>query len=79
MNMSVGKALRDAKNSYLPGDASWLLWWSPPLNIDTGDAWLDLQMAQDNYADLYQTTASKGLKSDDGGKIRQLPGVYPLW
>ncbi len=61
MNMSVGKALRDAKNSYLPGDASWLLWWSPPLNIDTGDAWLDLQMAQDNYADLYQTTAAKGL------------------
>ncbi len=61
MNMSVGKALRDAKNSYLPEDASWLLWWSPPLNIDAGDALLNLQMAQNNYEDLYQTTAAKGL------------------
>ena len=54
-------AFRDAKNSYLPGDADWLLWWSPPLNIYTGDALLDLEMAKNNYADLYKTTASKGL------------------
>ena len=24
-------ALRDAKNNYLPQDADWELWWSPPL------------------------------------------------
>jgi hypothetical protein len=60
-NYSIGKALRDAKNSYLIGDADWLLWWSPPLNIYTGDALLDLEMAKNNYADLYTTTSSKGL------------------
>jgi len=61
LNCSVGQALRDSKNSYLRGDADWLLWWSPPLNIYTGDALSDLEMAQNNYADLYTTTSSKGL------------------
>jgi len=28
---SVGLALRDARNKYLPSDADWPLWWSPPL------------------------------------------------
>jgi hypothetical protein len=61
LNCSIGMAFRDAKNSYLPADAPWLLWWSPPLNIYTGDALLDLEMAKNNYADLYKTTASRGL------------------
>jgi len=61
LNCSIGKAFRDAKNSYLPEDADWLLWWSPPLNIDTGDILLDLEIAKNNYADLYKTTAAKGL------------------
>ncbi|HEB37540.1 MAG TPA: hypothetical protein ENI14_02635 [Thermoplasmatales archaeon] len=30
-NATVGLALRDAKNNYLPYDANWTLWWSPPL------------------------------------------------
>jgi hypothetical protein len=60
-NTSVGLALRNAKNSYLPTDAPWQLWWSPPLNIYTGDTQVDLALAQNNYADLYKTTASKGL------------------
>jgi hypothetical protein len=35
---SVGKAFRDSKNQYLPEDADWELWWSPPLSAggDTG-------------------------------------------
>jgi len=30
-NTSIGRAFRDAKNKYLPSDADWNLWWSPPL------------------------------------------------
>jgi hypothetical protein len=60
-NCSVGLAFRNAKNSYLPGDADWLLWWSPPLNIYTGDTLLDIEMAKNNYADLYKSTSSKSL------------------
>jgi len=30
-NATVGFALREAKNNYLPQDADWELWWSPPL------------------------------------------------
>ncbi len=29
---TIGKAFRDAKNDYLPQDAEWDLWWSPPLS-----------------------------------------------
>ncbi len=60
-NTSVGLALRNAKNNYLIADADWQLWWSPPLNIYTGNAMLDLEMANNNYADLFKSTASKGL------------------
>jgi len=31
-DVSVGMAFRDAKNDYLPEDADWKLWWSPPLS-----------------------------------------------
>jgi len=31
-DVSVGQAFRDAKNNYLPEDANWELWWSPPLS-----------------------------------------------
>ncbi len=30
---SIGYALRDARNQYLPNDADWELWWSPPLSL----------------------------------------------
>jgi hypothetical protein len=60
-NCSIGKALRDSKNGYLKADADWLLWWSPPLNIYTGNTLIDMEIANNNYADLYKTTASKGL------------------
>lgn len=47
-DVSIGKALREARNIYLPEDASWEVWWSPPL-IYTGDPSLDLQL-QNDYA-----------------------------
>lgn len=31
-DVSLGRAFRDAKNQYLPEDADWELWWSPPLS-----------------------------------------------
>ncbi|HVQ00650.1 MAG TPA: C25 family cysteine peptidase [Candidatus Thermoplasmatota archaeon] len=46
-DVSMGKALREARNVYLPEDASWKVWWSPPL-IDTGIPSLNQQL-QDNY------------------------------
>lgn len=30
-NETIGLALRNALNSYLPKDANWTLWWAPPL------------------------------------------------
>jgi hypothetical protein len=59
-NVSIGLALRNAKNNYLEADADWELWWSPPLNICTGSLLLDIEMAKNNFADLYKSTASKG-------------------
>jgi len=40
---TIGRAFRDAKNMYLPKDASWELWWSPPL-ITTGDPKEDIKI-----------------------------------
>ena len=31
-DLTMGQAFRDAKNVYLPEDADWELWWSPPLS-----------------------------------------------
>ena len=30
-DVSIGYALREARNQYLPADADWKVWWSPPL------------------------------------------------
>jgi hypothetical protein len=67
-NCSVGLAFRNAKNSYLPGDADWLLWWSPPLNIYTGDTMVDIELTKDNYAGLYKSMSSSGLSPMMGSK-----------
>jgi hypothetical protein len=40
---TIGRAFRDAKNKYLEQDASWELWWSPPL-IKTGDTQEDIAL-----------------------------------
>jgi hypothetical protein len=39
-DMSIGEAFRNARNDYLPQDASWEVWWSPPL-VYTGIHALD--------------------------------------
>ena len=42
--MSLGEAYRNARNDYLPEDASWEVWWSPPL-IYTGYNDIDTQLS----------------------------------
>jgi len=46
-DVSIGKAFREARNIYLPEDASWNVWWSPPL-VYTGITALD-EKFQDDY------------------------------
>jgi hypothetical protein len=55
--MSIGKAFRNARNQYLPADASWDVWWSPPL-VYTGIPALDKEI-QDSFAQ--RTAGSTGL------------------
>jgi hypothetical protein len=45
-NMTIGEAFRNARNVYLPEDASWEVWWSPPL-VHTGLPALDAQYQND--------------------------------
>jgi hypothetical protein len=54
-NVSLGMALRDARNAYLPEDASWEVWWSPPL-FTSGDAALDYS--------IYKTMAQQATGKD---------------
>jgi len=42
-DISIGLAYRNARNRYLPEDAEWPVWWSPPL-ITTGFSDIDTQM-----------------------------------
>jgi len=56
-DMSIGMAFRNARNQYLPQDADWKVWWSPPL-VYTGITSLDEQY-QNNLAK--QTSAASGL------------------
>ena len=58
-DVSIGKALREARNLYLPEDASWEVWWSPPL-VDTGIPSLNQQL-QDNYMKRTAEGGSSGL------------------
>ena len=53
--MSIGFAYRNARNRYLPEDAEWLVWWSPPL-ITTGDSKLDAEILNNMVS-----TANSGL------------------
>jgi hypothetical protein len=56
-DMTIGEAFRNARNAYLPEDASWEVWWSPPL-VYTGITALDEQY-QNNLAK--RTAATSGL------------------
>jgi len=42
---SIGLAFRNARNQYLPEDALWEVWWSPPL-VTTGFRDIDTQIYQ---------------------------------
>jgi len=44
--VSIGYAFREARNRYLPEDASWKVWWSPPLVV-TGIRELDAKIQSD--------------------------------
>lgn len=55
-NLSIGEAFRNARNRYLPEDADWKVWWSPPL-VYTGIQGLDVQYQND----LARRTAKSGL------------------
>jgi hypothetical protein len=57
-NVSIGMALRNAKNRYLPEDADWELWWSPPL-VTTGNYLLDQEMLN-KYNERAKNTAGSG-------------------
>ncbi|RQW81303.1 MAG: hypothetical protein EHM79_19685 [Geobacter sp.] len=46
---SIGLAYRNARNQYLPQDADWEVWWSPPLvltGIQEVDAWMYQQAVE---------------------------------
>jgi len=64
---SIGLALRNARNAYLPTDADWMLWWSPPLAY-SGNFWQDYQMAQ-KWGEIGQEINAKG-------KTRMLKNKY---
>ncbi|KYK22463.1 hypothetical protein AYK25_07250 [Thermoplasmatales archaeon SM1-50] len=54
---SIGEAFRNARNVYLPEDADWEVWWSPPL-VYTGVQEFDVLYQNDL---LKQTAAASGL------------------
>ena len=64
---SIGLALRNARNAYLPADADWMLWWSPPLAY-SGDFWQDYQLAQ-KWGEIGQEMTAEG-------KTRMLKNKY---
>lgn len=49
---TVGEAFREAKNDYLPSDADWELWWSPPLSSG-GDEGYGTHMAS-KYTSFFE-------------------------
>ncbi len=57
-NVSIGMAFRNAKNRYLPEDADWELWWSPPL-VTTGNYLLDQEIIN-KYSERVKSTAGSG-------------------
>jgi len=66
-NVSVGLAFRNARNKYLPEDAEWELWWSPPL-VTTGNYILDNEIMNNIYQKIKSTA--------NGGKGPMLENKY---
>jgi len=66
-NATIGLALRNARNAYLPKDANSTFWWSPPL-VTTGNPLLDLKLFKERQ------TKFKEMFGDE--KTRVLPNKY---
>ncbi len=66
-DVSIGLALRNARNKYLSADANWTLWWSPPL-VRTGNAFYDYELAQ-KWAEMAK-------EMNKNGKDRLLKNKY---
>ena len=66
-NATIGLAFRNAKNAYLPKDANWTLWWSPPL-MTTGNFLLDLKIVKERF--------EKFMEMSGGKKAKFLPNKY---
>ena len=60
---SIGLAYRTARNWYLPNDAEWEVWWSPPL-ITTG------------YADVDAEIMNSMANEADSGKNQRLDNKF---
>lgn len=52
---TIGMAFREARNNYLPQDADWELWWSPPL-VTTGNLQEDIEI-RNTYIERMQENA----------------------
>ncbi|HVQ01568.1 MAG TPA: hypothetical protein VMT57_08640, partial [Candidatus Thermoplasmatota archaeon] len=63
-NATIGMALRDSKNAYLPTDANSTFLWSPPLTLATGYGALDA-ILQESF-----------LRSSGSGRTRVLDKKY---
>lgn len=62
---SIGEAFRNARNDYLPQDAYWEVWWSPPL-VTTGIQSID----QEYQSALFKRTATSGLNPQLDNKFQ---------
>lgn len=67
-DISIGKAFREARNIYLPEDASWKVWWSPPL-VYTGIPALDQQL-QNDYTKRTAAAGGTGLNPQIDNKYQ---------
>jgi hypothetical protein len=63
-NATIGMALRNSKNVYLPTDANSTFLWSPPLSLSTGFSALDAAFQE------------ASLKNSGSGRTRVLDKKY---
>jgi hypothetical protein len=57
---TIGLAFRNAKNDYLPQDADWEIWWSPPL-VTTGDFFEDMEIRNTYYERMKENAVADPL------------------
>jgi len=57
---TIGMALRNAKNQYLPYEYDWPIWWSPPL-VYTGDYQEDMRLREEYSEKMKQEAGNDRL------------------